>query len=644
MHLVALDSETAMSRESAKPSLFRPRIWTIIVMMVVAAPIVVANLNHDERPPVDKAWPPPNPAYGWPLIWYWCEFKSTFTVPNGGAPTRMHPELMEWSGHRLAGNVVIWLAILGVVGFAFQWLLRRYRPRRMHRPRVLTFIVLLVVTALTVLANLSGDDTRWPLPAPRYGWPLTWRWRDWQMWYGASTELDYNFSVVRLIANLAMWLVMLTVSGVLCEWLLHRYQPRLRWSLRTMLAAVALVALLCGWGVALRERARAQDPVIDFAGGPFSASPLQLYVERGPQWLALLGADRFCRRVVGADVELRSSNESCEEILKRLAEVPDLRYVKIEIRNATGMAAALPQMRQLRTLRINGDSYSSHNVVSQECLEAVGKLTQLEDLHLRGTSDGGDLACLAGLTNLKSLSLQIGWESDQQEPDGAENNARASFFAGLPPLPRLERLDIRSWGDSMVGDQDLRHLAILPRLKSLNLSDSDITDEGLAELASLDSLEELAIGHDMVTPAGLRSLLALKRLKTLHVKRYAIVTREVLAALPFQKSLKHLENSEEGLSEAESSVVDVLELLNELHGEGDGSEHPSNRLTTVELGHGERILALESEVDDFRHALEALRQAQPGIVIDSDPKWFDQKRGEKTEELFWPPRQGGGMF
>lgn len=62
-----------------------------------------------------------------------------------------------------------------------------------------------------------------------------------------------------------------------------------------------------------------------------------------------------------------------------------------------------------------------------------------------------------------------------------------------------------------------------------------------------------------------------------------------------------------------------------------GSYDKSDRLTTVTLDHGDQILALESEVDDLRGALEALRQAHPGIVIDSDPNWFDQRRGEMRD-------------
>ena len=117
----------------ARLSLYRPRLLTLIVLLVVTAPIVVANLSHDPRPPIEngKGWPPPNPSYGWPLIWYWCAFKPSSPARiGGGVHYEMHTEVVEWSGPRLAGNVAIWLVIAGVVGYACQWLLRRYGPRR----------------------------------------------------------------------------------------------------------------------------------------------------------------------------------------------------------------------------------------------------------------------------------------------------------------------------------------------------------------------------------------------------------------------------------------------------------------------------------------------------------------------------------
>ena len=368
-----------MRPESEKRPRRRPRFLTLVALIVVAAPIVVANLSRDERPPVDKAWPPPNPAYGWPLVWYWCEFKAS--SPGGVVAASMTPELVEWNVPGLAANGAIWLLILAATGFVCQRLLRRFAPAWRFRPRILTLFVLMAAVALIVLSNLSGNDPRyWPQPRPTYGWPLIWRSRDVQQWYGATTVLDQNYDPVHLVGNLAMWLAMLGATYAACQWLQRRYPPRFRWSLRTMLVAVGLTAALCAWCVQIRERAKLQDPVID-AVANHVGNPIHLHLERwGPEWLDLFGADRFRRGVVGADVDGSRYDADAQQLLKSICRLPELRYLKLRfVEPIPGCAAALGNASQLRVLRIE-DAYSDDAAILQKYLEAVGKLTRLEEL------------------------------------------------------------------------------------------------------------------------------------------------------------------------------------------------------------------------------------------------------------------------
>ena len=655
-----------MAGESKQYSLYRPRFLTLVVLIAAAAAIVVANLSHDDLTP--QVWPPTNQSFGWPLIWYWCEFKPGSALIGGGAPWQMNLEIVRWSGPRLAGNITIWLVLFVVVGVACQWPLRRYGPHFPNSPRLATLVALIVVAAPIVLANLSHNDFRWrgqnPAQHPLYGWPLIWRWRNIQLWYGAATELDEHYSAARLAGNLALWLVMLGATGGASEWLLRRYQPRLRWSLRTMLGAVGLAAACCAWFAALRHRASLQDPIISTYGERergIGNKRVYLYLERwGPKWLDLVGVDRFRRRVVGADVrEQGARHEPDEELLKHLQRLSGLRYLNLGIEQSTpSMAAALANMRQLRILRVGNGPWGYD--LSSDCLEAIGRLAELEELHLLKSTDSASLAHLASLTNLKSLSVQIylaDWDEEEQEPndgeqetdamesnggmqvddeqeaDESESGGGIPLFEHLPALPRLETIDLR--GGSIVDDEDLRRLAILPRLKSLNLSDVDVSDAGLANLASLKSLEELAIGGKLATPGRLESMLALKRLKKLHILRYAAVTEATLAALEAQESLDERANANQGMLESESSVLSALQNLRTLRIDPNGSNGNSDRLTTLALDHGDQVFAMESEVDDLRRALNALRQSNPGIVIDSDPKWFDPRRGEKRQEALF---------
>ena len=92
----------------------------------------------------------------------------------------------------------------------------------------------------------------------------------------------------------------------------------------------------------------------------------------------------------------------------------------------------------------------------------------------------------------------------------------AALLASLPPLSRLEALDLRN---SKVVDGDLRFVARLSQLKSLNLAYTEVAGAALADLAPLESLEELTIDYySFADPAGLKALAGLKRLKKLHVQ------------------------------------------------------------------------------------------------------------------------------
>lgn len=183
----------------------------------------------------------------------------------------------------------------------------------------------------------------------------------------------------------------------------------------------------------------------------------------------------------------------------------------------------------------------------------------------------------------------------------------------------------------MIDDQDVRHLEVLPRLKSLNLSGSAVTDEALTELASLKSLEELAIGGDTVTPERLMALVAVKHLKTLHIERYAQVTKENLSGLPSQEAIDKLAKEEDPVYGRQLELIKAHKRLRKLHADEDGSYDKADKLTTVTLDHGGQVFALESGVDGLNAAFAALRKAHRGIVIDSDPKWFDEHRGEMRD-------------
>jgi hypothetical protein len=372
----------------------------------------------------------------------------------------------------------------------------RLNPRALwrYRPRFLTLLLFLIVAGVLVLSNAAyvsmfGAYRRtgeWVYESYS-GWPLVW-YRKVIKDFGSPKGLTvWQVRPGRLAGDVALWSIMLGAAVGGCEWLLRRYRPRFRWSLRTMLIAVAITATICGWFVRARHRANEQDPLI--------ASLHRVRLTRwGPRWLDLLGADRFRRQVVGAHVYAHSS-EAGEQILNRLARLPALQSLYFRIGELTPpMVDALREMPQLRILGIDNGGER----LSDECLNTIGNLRQLEYLRLENMKlAADDFASLTDLTSLKSISLEF------------VSVDRAPVLRGLPQLPQVQTVYV-SYSD--VGNADLRYLVELPHLKRLDLHGTHVTDIGMQGLGHLQSLEEIGIDDEMVTERGLTTLLALERL------------------------------------------------------------------------------------------------------------------------------------
>lgn len=509
-----------------------------------------------------------------------------------------------------------------------------------YRPRVLTLCVLAAAAAALVLANLTDDLS--PRRAPKgqfkaeefefdvtepddgrpglslwclsYGWPLRWRQCVFVPGYGVNIY-GRCYSGARLACNAAIWLALLTAATGCCEWLLRRYPLRRFYSLRTALAAAGLIAAACGWYAAARDRAAIQDPLI----ADVTARNGCVWVRRwGPAWLELLGADPFRRRIVGllpganaggGDDE-EPGDRKDRELLERLQRLPDLEFLFFETERLTpALSDALSELRQLETLSIEvdcltpgaGDALADLGNVralsfrhtgscmddddeslTHGCLAAIGRMAQLEILHLEGlTISDKDLACLAGLENLKSLSMT---DITAAENFDVDVDDLPPLLESLPALPRLETLDLSC---SEVDDRNLRYLTDLPRLKSLGLQNASVTVKGLAELAALGSLEELALSDELTTPAAL-ALRGFPRLRTVHLN-------------------------------ANSSMG------------GMGMGDPA----ILALDDGAELHIAKDDLAAWRRAIELLRQARPGIVIDGDAQGLYWSRNRWNVQSYW---------
>lgn len=456
----------------------------------------------------------------------------------------------------------------------------RLRAFWRYRPRVLTLAMLLVIAAPIALANFTSEfhmvavepiESGEIYAKGTYGWPFTWHWHNLTATIVGPGVVGWECSGTRLAANLACWTIMLAVPAGACEWLLRRYRPRLRWSLRTMLGAVAILAVFCAWFAEAWNRANLQDPII----AELVRDRQCVAVERpGPKWLEFVVPDSFRRRIVAVDTRSNVDGTVDEAFVVQLGRLPRLTYLNLEVEQLTPpMAAALRNLPQLRWLHIQEEQ------PSRQSLAAIGELTQLEGLRLYArelTSDS--LLCLGGLTKLRMLTI------DTSRTEGA--------FSQMPPFPQLESLDIKF---SPLSRQDLRRLAVLPRLKALDLKYAEIdADASLAELSTLSSLEELTIDGHILSAAGLESLAAVKRLRSLHIAKGNTFGFE------------------------DSNVTGTLKL-----GEADGAP------------------VSERELNVFRKAFDSLRQSHPGIVIDGNVHAIRQRFGREPP---WDHIRYGGDY
>jgi hypothetical protein len=110
----------------------RPRILTLLVLVVTAAILVMSNLSFDESD--DGGSEVFHRSYGWPVIWHRIVFSSWDCLGF---------RIVGWYCNvpRLAGNLLCWLAILAGSAGACEWWLRRYPPRLRFSLRSMLVVV-----------------------------------------------------------------------------------------------------------------------------------------------------------------------------------------------------------------------------------------------------------------------------------------------------------------------------------------------------------------------------------------------------------------------------------------------------------------------------------------------------------------------
>jgi len=195
-------------------------------------------------------------------------------------------------------------------------------------------------------------------------------------------------------------------------------------------------------------------------------------------------------------------NQVTSEGLKELTKLKDLTRLSMSVHNTISDINLLNTLTNLRHLNIR-HIHQDHSTLDISGLKNLKELSI--KMHYNVIREPGgqrtrvfdkmtdaDMACLAGLTNLRQLFIWSPGMSDKG----------MSYLAGLKELN-----DIRFHGDPQITDKTLQLLSQLKKLNVVMINDSSITDKGLTYLYEAKALEHLTIhSQNDITPKAIRAL------------------------------------------------------------------------------------------------------------------------------------------
>jgi internalin A len=139
----------------------------------------------------------------------------------------------------------------------------------------------------------------------------------------------------------------------------------------------------------------------------------------------------------------------------------------------------------------------------------------------------------------KSIASSSAFVQDENKPGHPVVSAYLSGtkvtdadMKDLADLKQLQTLDLRN---TSVTDTGLKDLAALTQLRELYLIGTNVTNAGLKEVATLKQLQKLYLVGAKVTDAGLKDLVNLKQLQELNLSDTMVTDagrRELQKALP----------------------------------------------------------------------------------------------------------------
>jgi Leucine-rich repeat (LRR) protein len=289
-----------------------------------------------------------------------------------------------------------------------------------------------------------------------------------------------------------------------------------RFSLRTLLIAVTMFAIVCGYWIERSERQRQVAEFLTSRGVRwiFGPSPwFQPPKERDHRINHYLYPIKSFLYFTANDPKRAEVNE----IIREVARLPSLEGIKFDMRGAAAVNwKPLTSAPVLTDLEISGVEFS------EEDFKVFAAIPHLKRLELfAGGRKTKDISALAAATNLEELFVTL-FEVDSLE------------VGKIPNLPRLRRLKLMH-----VDDRVCQGLAGSKTLEWLSLSQSDITDSGISVLRDMAALEQLDIGATCVGDPSVDALAAIPKLHTLYASN-ARLTFPGLSRLCEKGSVKEI--------------------------------------------------------------------------------------------------------
>jgi internalin A len=218
--------------------------------------------------------------------------------------------------------------------------------------------------------------------------------------------------------------------------------------------------------------------------------------------------------------------------LKAMPQLAELKLVRTDITNSeASQLVGLESMRWLcitrsGELRSDDDVVLSDGAVLAAVLKSMPNIVEIDIIDYPGIGDTA-LQGIAALKSLKRLKLS----------GTTVTNAGLRQIAAITALNELEiSHSVRSFFDvsrnvvldrSPIGDNGMKYLKGLTKLRVLNLDDTDITDNGLEELRGLVELRQIYLPGD-ITDMGIKHLGNMRNLEVIRMPGRKITAKSVL--------------------------------------------------------------------------------------------------------------------